>query len=710
MKLNFTQITLMLLLGFIHQSAFSQYTVTSNNESWAALVSGGSCNNCTINIPAGWTLKLNSNGACNGCTFNGGTVQITSSFTFNNNITTFNNDTVQVQTPTSFYSVAFNDDSVAVTSTLSTNNSMSTFSNSRVYASANMSFNEASFSNDSVHLTAGLSFNNTPDDISGSHFTVTGGGYIAAQGGTFSNDVFSFNGNAYFSDNNAFNTSSTTFFLDGNSYVKANGNNTIDATNFYMSGNSYFAANNALSFTGNSILGLSGNSYLTTAQLTTSGGSITMTGANKISSSNAVSLTNTPLYMGSTSDLAGSSFSASGASITMAGNNYINSSNAIILSNAPVSMVSFSYMTGSSFDAANSDISMSGTNDIKSSNAVNVTGGTVTMAGASYMTGSSMDFKNDNMTMSGSSYLKTSNQLTIDATAISMSGSSDLDANVLYLQNISSVVVGDGSVGSTAWIHSNNQMTVADNSNIRIANENNYFYSGSSSVTGGSHSYSISNDTYNCNQGSVNTYTNTCKTDYVYGCQTINASGILACTVLAISDFNLKATPTAADEVLLSWQDEDYTDADHYVVERNTGNYEWTSLASVSLSGGVSGSLQYTDPSAPSGTVYYRIARVDKAGSTTYTSVISIVVSAGQASIQIFPNPVTGNSFNIATTSTAAYVVNLYTITGQLLARLDLKGATLYTVQRPAQLPTGSSLVVQIIGRQGSKTFPLIIR
>jgi len=40
------------------------YTVSSNNQSWASLVSGGTCNSCTINIPAGWTLLLNSIGQC----------------------------------------------------------------------------------------------------------------------------------------------------------------------------------------------------------------------------------------------------------------------------------------------------------------------------------------------------------------------------------------------------------------------------------------------------------------------------------------------------------------------------------------------------------------------------------------------------------------------------------------------------------------------
>jgi hypothetical protein len=78
--------------------------------------------------------------------------------------------------------------------------------------------------------------------------------------------------------------------------------------------------------------------------------------------------------------------------------------------------------------------------------------------------------------------------------------------------------------------------------------------------------------------------------------------------------------------------------------------------------------------------------------------------------MRIFPNPATGHTFNIAIPSTDKWILNVYTVTGQLLLTTSLEGQTQYPVQLPSQLPAGTVVVVQAIGRSASQTLMLLLR
>ncbi len=72
--------------------AQTTYTVGSTT-SWNG-VFPGYCNTCTFNIAAGVTITLNTNATCYNCTINGGTLNMTSDFTFQQSA--FNNTTINL--------------------------------------------------------------------------------------------------------------------------------------------------------------------------------------------------------------------------------------------------------------------------------------------------------------------------------------------------------------------------------------------------------------------------------------------------------------------------------------------------------------------------------------------------------------------------------------------------------------------------------------
>ncbi|HXB90911.1 MAG TPA: hypothetical protein VNU72_01420, partial [Puia sp.] len=80
MKQKFIHILTVMLIVCLWHTADAQ-TVTTNPESWNTLIPSGTCTGCTITIPAGDNLLLNSTGTCDGCTFNGGgTVTVSAAF------------------------------------------------------------------------------------------------------------------------------------------------------------------------------------------------------------------------------------------------------------------------------------------------------------------------------------------------------------------------------------------------------------------------------------------------------------------------------------------------------------------------------------------------------------------------------------------------------------------------------------------------------
>lgn len=354
----------------------------------------------------------------------------------------------------------------------------------------------------------------------------------------------------------------------------------------------------------------------------------------------------------------------------------------------------------------------SSTNTFTQSNVtVSGTGFILVTAGLS-LTNSQFVFKN-------SSYLNMDGgPFTASNTDLSFNSNSYFTATTpsITIQNNSEILIGDGTAASTAYMFLNGPtLSIYDNSLIKISNQNNYYQNWGSytyySSGGGSTTYSTLSNNINCNQGAVTSYTNSCVMNEVYGCATLNGSGLAACSTLATANIDLAASESSPGTVSLAWTDNTTSPADTYTIERSTGNNSWSSIATVTANSYITSGYHYTDNDAPAGAIDYRIARTDANGVSIYSPVTLVTVTAtGALHIGIHPNPATGSRFYITTGGTEELLVNVYTATGQLLYHTALQGQTQYAIQLSSQPLSLSAIIVQTIYRNNTRSFPLLVQ
>jgi hypothetical protein len=312
-------------------------------------------------------------------------------------------------------------------------------------------------------------------------------------------------------------------------------------------------------------------------------------------------------------------------------------------------------------------------------------------------------------------YFNDGGVLTLSGSQMYLNGNSELFANSqVILENTSEVIVGDGTAASTAFFYYNTgNLIIADASMIKVSNHDNYYFNWGSynyytSYPSGTET-SISTSTFSTTQNCGSGYPNACTTPYDYGCATLNESGIAPCTVLAIAEIDLTAVPAGANTAALTWSDPQQSTASRYQVQRSIGNTDWITISTVDA-GSSTADYHYEDASAPAGTDDYRIVRIDQAGNPSYSIISSVTIAGTAGRIGIYPNPVTGHTFQLATGNTAQLTASIYTITGQLLMRTVLQGQTQYTVALPASLLPGTAVVAEVITTTGKQAFPLLLQ
>jgi hypothetical protein len=359
------------------------------------------------------------------------------------------------------------------------------------------------------------------------------------------------------------------------------------------------------------------------------------------------------------------------------------SSNTISLNNKELKPNS----STTSFSSVN--FSASGSADILANTAVNITNSTFTFNNTSF-------FKNNG------------GQLAMSASTMNFYDDAYFLANAgpVNLSTTSHLVAGNGTLSSTAYIKMNGPtLNIYDNSSISIKNKNNsYFNWGSyNSPTNGA-SYSTASNTMNC--GGANPHA--CSAPNVYGCATLNSSGASACSILPVSMNDFSAAYTS-NTVELSWSTSEEINFDHFVIERSTDAGNWQSIGTVySKYSSTGNTYHFTDSYPLSNTSYYRLQIADKDGKISYTKIISVNNESNTNQVSIFPNPVTNLTFNVKLPSTAAAIVNVFTIEGRILFITSLQGQTQYQVKLPASASSTNYLIVQIISNGKTHTFNIL--
>jgi hypothetical protein len=578
----------------------------------------------------------------------------------------FDNDTVIINTSINPQSMNFSGDSVAINAKVNYSLGGTTISNSHISVNGQLSFSSATLTNDSIHLNADMSFSNATDAFSGDHVDVANGVTLSTEAATYTNSVFAFNGNAQLKDANGLTSTGTSWYLNQTSSITSNSSTSFTSSTVVMTGTNSFSASNALPVT-NSDITIDAGSSLTASSLTVTGGAIDNGGTLK--SSNAVTLTGDTLSMSGTSTISASSFSAS--------NN----------------------------GSINGSVTMSGTSSITSSNAVTFSGTNVNMSGSSTMTGSSGSAATDTLSMSGNASITVTNNFAVNGSDASLGGNSVLSAGSVTVENTGFILIGDNS-GGNAHLLSRNQLQVLDHSSISIDGHNNYFQTNANSIQTASGNVPITSTTGSCGGSGENS----CAMGKVYGCATMNSGGAAGCVSLALADVSLTAKLAGADAVNLSWTDARSNTAVNYLVQRSAGNNEWTTLTTIDANA-YTDDYQFEDRNTPAGTLGYRIARTDRDGDTEYSTISGITTSnARNNTISLFPNPVSGRTFYLTVPNTNRLVLNVYTLTGQLIMRTTLQGQTQYPLQLPSQLSPGATVVVQAIQADQSASFPLLLR
>jgi len=351
-----------------------------------------------------------------------------------------------------------------------------------------------------------------------------------------------------------------------------------------------------------------------------------------------------------------------------------------------------------------------------------ITGSTFTVNQGQFYANIATTITNSTLTLNNSAKVKADNgQFALSGSTLAMNGSSSfsMTSGPLALSNNSNIIIGDGTSGSTASLFFNGGggsggVNLYDNSLIKVFNGKNSYQNNAAytytSAAGATTPYATQSNTISCNHGATTGNANSCATNFVYGCATMNGSGAVACTVLAMADLHLSAIGTDAGKIALTWSDAYNTTADHYLVQRNTTGNNWETLTSIIAGGYTPGEYEFNDATPLAGTDHYRIARVDKDGNILYSTISTVTIdaSANTGAISIYPNPVTGHTFFIRTPSTEELVLNVYTLTGQLLFHTSLKGQTQYPIHLPAPAAANSVIIAQVIGNTHTQAFTLL--
>jgi len=701
MKPIFARIVSILLLAAFSQAGIAQTIVNITTNTNSSIYGPGVfCTTCIINISPGVTLTFNSSCGCNGCTFSGGTVAFVAGSSFAlSGVDSFKNETVLINQPfTAASGVTFYGDSVAFSTTMNLSNGRTDIDSSRVSVNAALTLNKGTIYKDSLHLNSNLTFTNSTDSFAYSNIDVASGVAVSVSQGPVINSTFSFAGSSSINFINGMTSTGSNYYLGGTSTMSSS-STTLSGDNIVMTGtsNSFLTTNSLTTTNSNISMNGSGGTF-SASSLTSTGGSITAATGSAIKITNAINLTTTPVTLtGST--FSGSSLTTSGGSFTATGST-VNSTNAISLTNTPAAFTS-SALKGNSLTTSGSTFGLNNSTDTIT-NADNFSGTAVTMSGNSTLTGNSGGLSTGaSLTMSGTSSISVTNAFNVSASVAVMNGSSTLSANSMSVTGGSWFKIGDGTLGTlatSAHVSISNGFSVDNTSLLGIAGNNNYLFIPSNA---------LSSNNISCGGGGTQ---NACTTGRVYGCATINHTGGTACTVLAIADLNLTAVPASATAVDLSWSDAQSATASDYLVERSTSDNVWTTIVTLDAGGYTAGDYHFEDQAAPAGTVDYRIARVDPNGAILYSKTVSVTIARTATTIGIYPNPATGHTFFVTTSNTGELVVNVYTMTGQLLQRASLKGQMQYPIQLPAQLLPGTAVIVQTISQAGTQAFPLLLR
>jgi hypothetical protein len=454
--------------------------------------------------------------------------------------------------------------------------------------------------------------------------------------------------------------------------------------------NSSITFNSAATFT-NSTVNFGSNSLtFNGAILTVSNSIFNMTAGSGLTANRGLTSSRSDYNISGTATLSingGSTFS--GDHIVMSGTSGATFNGGMSLTNGSFTTNNTAAVTvNGAFTSSNSTLSFNNSSSFTPSSSANISGGSVTV--------------NDNAKLDPSS------TLTVTGSTVTVNTSGTISASTIDLESTTANLNGNSTLtaSGTLTVGTGSDLTVGDGTGSAGVTASNLDVTGSSlvGVASGSNTLSLSSGKFKNDHGNVPIANNTT------GCETLNNSGATTCVTLAVADINLTAVLAGSSTVELSWTDAQNSTADHYLVQRSTGNDSWTTLTTISANTNTTGAYHLEDQTAPAGTTDYRIVRVGQDGNSSYSAICTITITHTASTISIYPNPTSGHIFFITAPTTGQLVVNIFTLAGQLVTRTTVQGQTQYPVQLPSQLLPGTAIIVQTIQAEQTLSFPLLLR
>jgi hypothetical protein len=161
-------------------------------------------------------------------------------------------------------------------------------------------------------------------------------------------------------------------------------------------------------------------------------------------------------------------------------------------------------------------------------------------------------------------------------------------------------------------------------------------------------------------------------------------------------------------QIAVEWEASNQINLSGYVVEKSTDGLHFTAVnnqVARDINRGVV-AYQWMDASVQAAVQYYRIKSLDVSGSFQYSMIVKVVIGKN-ATVQIYPSPVKGNSMNLQIANSVAgnYEVRLTNLMGQVMLQKRIGhtgGSANIAITLPQAVTTGQ-YQVEILGADGSK-------
>lgn len=171
--------------------------------------------------------------------------------------------------------------------------------------------------------------------------------------------------------------------------------------------------------------------------------------------------------------------------------------------------------------------------------------------------------------------------------------------------------------------------------------------------------------------------------------------------MLPLSWMSFTGRPTN-NGVELSWITAQEQNTREFTVERSINGSTWNDLGRLAARPDAerSGQYQFVDAAPVNGLNYYRIRQADMDGKNHYSKTIQVNVASRAKSWQIFPNPVTGNSFTVYAGNNGT--ASLFDPNGKLVMRRTVtSGSNVFACDQLSagiyQLVCGSDILKVVI-------------